>query len=217
MKMKSPKNHHILMGDVIRSRDQEGDVLISRFQALVDLCNKRLGGRIKSPLTITLGDEFQGVVDSFKTAAESVLFMEEEILKQGFPLKLRYVSHFGPIDSEINPERAHGMLGAGLTKARELLVAGKKEKSRILFSPDTIQHIDLANNLFFVATLIIDRWKVEDYGLIHDMITSDDNEQVGGLHGMNASQVWKRRKTLEIKEYQLVKQTILSMAGQADE
>ena len=107
------------------------------------------------------------------------------------------------------------MLGYGLTRARELLSALKREKSRVLFSPDSLPRIKLINDLFHVITLLYDRWKIEDYRLIYDMINRDANEQVGQLHGMNASQVWKRRKTLEIKEYQLVRQTIMALAGNA--
>ena len=59
--------HFILMADVVKSRDQEPVAMMQAFHSLVRDLNTSFGCRLLSPLTITLGDEFQGVPDSFLT------------------------------------------------------------------------------------------------------------------------------------------------------
>ena len=55
--------HYIIMADIISSRtiDKKEDFM-GQFKALTSLANKRFKDSIVSPLTITLGDEFQGIV-----------------------------------------------------------------------------------------------------------------------------------------------------------
>lgn len=53
-------------------------------------------------------------------------------------------------------------------------------------------------------------WKKEDYLLIMDMINNENNAEVGKLHGKNRDQIWKRRRTLMINEYNQLKNFILT-------
>ncbi len=60
-----PKKQHsypIFMGDVVNSSDYDGEVLSKGLKELVESTNKKFGKAILSPLTITLGDEFQGIL-----------------------------------------------------------------------------------------------------------------------------------------------------------
>jgi hypothetical protein len=199
--------HFIIMADVIRSRETKLTVTAEMLKSLCVHINSKYKKTILSPLTVTLGDEFQGIVDSAKTGLMIIIEMEEMILKKEIDFKLRYVLLYGRIETKINTQTAHEMLGEGLTDARHILTAAKKEKYR--FYIHGTPNAELSDNLFRVYQSVVDDWKMKDYVLITNMIT-DDNKSTAEKAGKTLSQIWKRKKTLKIEEYQILKKTILT-------
>lgn len=202
------KSHYILMGDVVSSKDYNSKTLQKQLINITDSCNSALRDDLLSPYTITLGDEFQGIPNSLDTAIRTLFYYEEECLRQTLKFKLHYVVHYGKIDTKINPKIAYEMMGPGLTKARELLGSKKRERKRFQFLLDNEILSQQLNRLFEVLDSIIQSWKVDDFLLILDMINNDNNAEVGEKHGKNRDQIWKRRKTLMVHEYNLIKETI---------
>ena len=209
-------DHHILMGDVVASSKQDHRQLQADLKELVASCNTSLAPGIKSPYTITLGDEFQGVAASLRDSVAAILFLEEKILSAKLDFKLHYVAHLGPIDTPINPDIAHQMMGTGLTTARALLTQKRRERPRFHFEyPDPLVG-NLLNDIFFVLERIIDRWNLRDYALITDMIAHTDNAEVGQMHGKDRSLIWRRRATLRIEEYRRLKSAVEHIAADFD-
>ncbi|RNC85212.1 MAG: hypothetical protein ED557_00080 [Balneola sp.] len=202
------KNYSILMGDVTGSSTKDAEALKADLKTLVDKANSLFKNSIFSPLTITLGDEFQGVTDSLSTAINIIFSMEELRLQQSLDFNLHYVYQYGEIDTEINPDIAHEMLGAGLTEARKMLTSKKRDRKRFQFYLDEPIHSEQLTRIFEVLDSIIESWKKEDFPLILDMINNENNQEVGELHQKTRTQIWKRRKTLMIKEYSLLKSFI---------
>lgn len=202
------KEQYILMGDVVSSKDYDSQMLQKQLKTLTANCNEALQQSLLSPYTITLGDEFQGIPSSLSAAIETLFYLEEECLRQSLDFKLHYVLHLGIIETEINPDIAYEMMGPGLTKARELLSSKKRNRKRFQFQlndeTDTLQ----LNRLFEILDSIILSWKKDDFSLILDMINNENNAEVGAIHDKNRDQIWKRRKTLMIHEYNLLKETI---------
>jgi hypothetical protein len=126
-----PKRHVILMADIIGSSDRPGKRLMRRFLEMVDGVNAGNADRLLSPLTVTLGDEFQGVPESVDAAVDLIIALEQQRVHQQADFLLRYVIVEGVIETPLNPVRAHEMLGPGLTRAREQL-AGLKSSDRRL-------------------------------------------------------------------------------------
>ena len=120
----------ILMADIISSGYFEQEHLMNDFKKAVNLINKRHKKHLISPLTITLGDEFQGIPESISSALEIIFDLEEMLIQQHFTFRLRYSLGQGVIDTPINTKVAYGMLGSGLTQAREALEALKHEHIR---------------------------------------------------------------------------------------
>ena len=92
------QNNYILMGDVISSSEKDSMSLIDAFQTEVKRINDNLHYKklIKSPLTITLGDEFQGVIKSLKASLSIIFALDLEFLQYDFDL--RYALHYGEIE-----------------------------------------------------------------------------------------------------------------------
>jgi len=202
--------YYILMGDVIRSRDYDLEKLAEELKELVQSANRNLRCKTLSPYTITLGDEFQGVTQSLESGIETLFYFEEQRLARQWDFSVRYVLHHGKIDTEINPETSYGMLGEGLTRARNQLASKKRDRKRFQVSLDDRELGDQINRLFEVISGITDRWKTDDFALIHDMIRNENDQEVGDIHGKDRSQIYKRRKTLLVKEYTLLKESIFS-------
>ena len=206
-----PKKQHsypIFMGDVVNSSDYDGEVLSKGLKELVESTNKKFSKDILSPLTITLGDEFQGILSSVSSGIDLLFHLEEELLRTEPDFKLHYVLLLGEIETEINPDIAYEMMGKGLTEARKMLSSKKRNRKRFRFKLQNKEQTEQLSKIFEVLDTIILNWKKEDYPLILDMINNDNNSEVGDLHDKNRDQIWKRRKTLMINEYNLLKDFI---------
>ncbi len=205
------KIQHILMADVINSRKLKGKIVAEKLAAIVTNANKSFKKNILSPLTITLGDEFQAVLDSPETAIRIIISIEEQMISINCPFKLRYAFHSGEIETSLNKKIAHGMIGKGLTKTREILDDVKKDNERFfIFSNKTDK---VLNNFFILYRSFVDKWKQKDFKTITLFIKNDDYKTVAKLNHTTASAMWKKKKALSIKEYNIIKQLILQYAG----
>ncbi len=197
------------MADIINSRNKKGKTLINIFKKLTEEANKTFKNNLLSPLTITLGDEFQGIPASLKDSILIIIWFEEAIAKNGLDIKLRYVLNYGSVDTEINPKIAHAMLGEGLTEARNILVGLKKNKStRFHFRLKKPTDHSLATNCFILFQNIVDEWKQEDAPLLSNFLEGMNYKDVAGLRSKNISLMWKRNKSLKIEPYNAIKAII---------
>lgn len=111
----------VLMGDLVASRQAASASELHRhFNTIVERMNRVHGDLLVSPLTITLGDEFQGrcrnLRDAFRIAAEMRLrFLREEV-------RCRFVVGWVRVETPINRQKAWNMMGPGFAEAREMLL-----------------------------------------------------------------------------------------------
>ena len=197
------------MADIIKSRQSDQKQLMTAFNDVVSCINEANANRFLSPLTITLGDEFQCVVKTVSDALAVIIRLEEEILSRQAGFKLRYVLLEGVIDTPINSQIAYGMLGEGLSKARKALQESKHGSLRF--------HIDLLNrsksqalnNSFLVYQKLLENWNIKkDYDILMAFLTLHDYKEVAEKLGKTRSQIWKREKSLKINEYIAMKEII---------
>ncbi|WMX14383.1 MULTISPECIES: SatD family protein [unclassified Aureispira] len=197
------EQHYILMADIIGSGSQNGGDLMKDFKELVEKVNRENNNKLLSPLTITLGDEFQGVATSLEDAINLIIALEEEIIDLKKAFKLRYVLYHGVIDTPINSEVAYGMLGEGLTQARALLESLKKDRKRRF-------HVHLMTNEYLMSLLnltflnyqsIVDDWRMKDWDMVKSFLNLKDYKKVAEVLGKDNSSVFRRKDSLEILEY----------------
>ena len=195
------------MGDIVGSRKKEGAIQMEVFNKLISFLNTNYKDQILSPLTITLGDEFQGVVKNRRAGEEMIIAAEEWLLNKTENIKIRFLLHYGIIETPINPEIAYGMLGKGLTDARDGLNAMKKEKDR--FKVSGMEDNDNINDHFILFQSIIDGWSIADRKLVADFLKESDYKKVAEMNKKDASLMWKRERSLKIREYKIIKELIL--------
>jgi hypothetical protein len=212
--MTSKTRSIILMADIAGSSGTSRPTrLMKAFRQLVDDVNQGQAGQLHSPLTITLGDEFQGVVRDREAAVRMIVGMEESIVALGRPFTLRYVMHEGRIDTPINPERAHGMMGPGLTTARTLLGELKKDRhSRFRVALHSERTSGLLNDAFLLYGALVDAWSDRDLPLLAAFMELEDYREVAAALGKDISLMWRRRRNLRMEEYNAIKRLLFSLA-----
>lgn len=194
-------NRVVLMAGVVDSHEYEGKELMNKLQELVKFINQIFYESILSPLTITLGDEFQGVIDKPSNAVAMIYEMEEWIVENEWDFKLRYVIVEGKIDTEINSESAHEMLGEGLTKARKRLEEMKKETNRFYISVKDKKITSSVSKSLRLSQHFIDSWQPKDRATVSGFLNGLDYKELAKKLGKDDSSVWRRRKSLAIEEY----------------
>lgn len=201
-------NRIILMADVVDSHNFEGKELMGWLQELVKFTNRIFSHAIQSPLTITLGDEFQGVVDHPVNAVTMLFAMEEWIIENEWDFKLRYVIVEGKIDTVINRKSAHEMIGEGLTQARKKLGEMKKDPYRMYISIQDTKKTTTVSKSMLLAQHFIDSWHPKDRTTVSGFLNGLDYKELAKKLGKDDSSVWRRRKSLAIEEYLVCKSLI---------
>lgn len=108
------------MGDIVGSeRAASLKAVHKAFNKAVDRANEVHASYIASPLTITLGDEFQGLLTSFAHAWDVAVALRLELLAADVPC--RFVVGAAKLDTPLNTKEAWNMMGSGLSAARDKL------------------------------------------------------------------------------------------------
>lgn len=205
------------MGDVIGSRRKDQRKLIDSFKQTINAVNKTKKRNFLSPMTITLGDEFQSVVADLPAALDIIFEIEEKIVAGGEDFKLRYILEEGAIETPINHKVAYGMLGSGLTSARAHLDGSKNAKARFFFYLTNDKKSQAFNDAFLIFQGIVDDWKIsKDYRIIAMFLQHMDYKQVAEQTNKDRSLIWKRERSLKLDEYFAVKEIIKYIGEESD-
>lgn len=197
------------MADIIASGEKNQNQLMEDFKELIREVNNSYKDEILSPLTITLGDEFQCVLKDLIASTNIILNLEESIIHKKLGFQLRYMLNEGNIETPINKNIAHEMLGSGLTNARQILNDSKHDKFRFAISIENKLQNDILINAFKIFENITEKWNVKkDYETVSNFIKYKDYKIVSETMNKTRSQLWKREKTLNIESYNSIKSII---------
>jgi len=118
-----PKNRRslaVLMGDLVGSERAQSVKAVHRaFNNAVDSANNSWATEIESPLTITLGDEFQGLLSTLGHAWAVACELRLRLLTAN--VSCRFVIGATQLETPVNPKEAWNMMGSGLAAARDKL------------------------------------------------------------------------------------------------
>ncbi|HMP99775.1 MAG TPA: SatD family protein [Cyclobacteriaceae bacterium] len=202
------------MADIIDSSGKESRKLMNSLRHIVEDVNSNFSKReILSPLTITLGDEFQSVLNSVEVACKVILFIEEKLLARKADFSLRYVIHEGKIDTPINKVRAHEMLGPGLTQSRKLLSSLKSSKERFLIDIDDKEKSEKLSLSFKVYEGLVNQWTTSSRDVVYSFLQEDDYKILSKKLKKDPSTVWRRKHSLMIDEYKSMRELIMKLAA----
>ncbi len=201
----------MLMADVLRSRSMNPNELLDVLKTITSSINQSYSTAILSPLTITLGDEFQGIFNNLHSTVEVMMVIEEKTLVLDPRFQLRFSVRFDEISTPINEKIAHQMYGPALTLAREELQHLKKSNSRFSIYTGQTEMDHYLNRLFKVLQMLKGQWNSSHYKAIFDFLNGkrDYKELVKKGHYQNESGAWKMVKSQNLEEYLILKELIL--------
>lgn len=198
----APRNHTVLMGDIVESEKfPSREHLHVVFNRSVDAANQKHGDDIASPLTITLGDEFQGLFFSRVAAFRVAHEMRLELLREG--VRCRFVVGDVHLETPLNKSSAWNMLGRGLAEARGRLEE-KQDPNAYRFSfPEDGDLPPLLDAIGSSLSFLEEGWTERQQLYIRENLLSGlDVVEIADRHGVSKRAVYKGLEAANLKLYQ---------------
>lgn len=148
---------YILMGDVIKSRSKDSELLWNDLNEIVEKANDEFITSILSPLQIKIGDEFQVVMKDMASSLQLLYYLNVYFTYKN--IKVRFAIGYGHIETTINSYSANNMMGKGLTNTYEML-NDKKDPNRYRFYVEENKKIEIALNSIGLLLSEIEEMKV---------------------------------------------------------
>ena len=172
-----------IIGDIVKSRKiiDRNALQMTLNQTLTDI-NNQYREDIASNFTITLGDEFQGVLkDSF-----SLFRILDDLELASYPTKFRFGIGIGDITTVIDQNMSIGADGPAYYNAREMIDELKKEETRkrgliinrmIKTSQSENQDDEMMNTILSLMTVIKRKWSKRERQIILDYMSHKDGQE----------------------------------------
>lgn len=206
----------VVMGDIVESEKFPSKrMLHDVFNAAVNDINVRHEPEVTSPLTITLGDEFQGLTNTFSAGFSVAHDLRLYLLKK--QVRCRFVVGIVEIETPLNRERAWNMMGAGLAEARDKLNQ-KNDPNAYRFSlyndPELTGLLDAVG---LSLTFIEDEWSEVQLGYVtatHE--TGGDTGAIAAERGVSIRSVYKGLKAANFDFYERQTKALLNYLSSYD-
>ena len=199
----------VIMGDLVKSRGA-GSIaaLHAAFNTAIARTNSESNAALLSPLTITLGDEFQGLTHTVSDAATVARQLRYDLLRQD--ISCRFVIGLAKLETPVNSDKAWNMMGDGLATARTML----NDKSDALIYkvslPHHPLHQTLLNALGAGLGMIERNWTAQQQ---HDIMAMMDGTAPSALaqeRGVTVHSIYKVRSSGEFDTYVTQWQAMMS-------
>jgi len=171
----------VIIGDIIKSREiKNREKLQTIFQA--NLNPEKIRERtnihialseivefenVVSRFTVTIGDEFQGVINSANNLFKFILNFEYDIRNEfNENLDFRYGFGVGEITTKINKEAAIGMDGPAFYNARESLNLAKRESYKYSFKSNSNRDLVINNMLYWIDDKMMS-WSIQKQKILN--------------------------------------------------
>ncbi len=158
------QQYFVIIGDMVQSREiRERQKVQEAFQRALAQVQQEYKQGIVSPLTLTIGDEFQTVLDQSDRFFAMIHCLEEYLPD----IRFRYGLGVGEISTALNRKAAIGMDGPAFHFARQALEQARQMKRRFVFvcaSPKIQARIDLFFNWIDTITA---GWSKEKLQILH--------------------------------------------------
>jgi hypothetical protein len=188
------------MGDLIGSEKRRA-AAHDALNWAVDAANIRFASAIASPLTITLGDEFQGLLSSYAAAVRAVRFIRYGLLSRD--INCRFALGAVRLETPLNVEKAWNMAGEGLAATREALMQ-KSEGATYRFLLPADENVEaLVNALAHAIAYIEAQWSSRQRAFVLEELFNDARSvaDVAVALGVSRSVAYKLRRAARLDDY----------------
>ncbi len=120
--------YYAIIGDIKRSKKIENRCEIQeKLKKILDNVNSIYNNDISAKFLITLGDEFQGLLEITAPILEIIKYIQREI----YPIKLRFGVGIGNVSTLINHEAAIGADEPAFYAAREMIEFLREQEKKL--------------------------------------------------------------------------------------
>ena len=120
--------YYAIIGDIKRSKKIENRCEIQeKLKKIPDNVNSIYNNDISAKFLITLGDEFQVLLEITAPILEIIKYIQREI----YPIKLRFGVGIGNVSTLINHEAAIGADGPAFYAAREMIEFLREQEKKL--------------------------------------------------------------------------------------
>lgn len=205
-----------IIGDIVDSRKiKNRDDIQKKLLSILKEINIDFKNNIAAKFLITLGDEFQGLLND----ANNLLKIIDTIKFKMYPIKIRFGVGIGSIDTNINSEMALGADGPAFHYARAMVEKIRKInkiKSKSLINTDIILDannndnvINLINDNLSLCYELEEKWTDKQRLLIEEMLfTNKTQRELAEEFKIAQSSVQRRLKTSGYYNYINAKRNI---------
>ena len=197
-----------VIGDLVDSRSIPArEKFQKQFAQVITEVNLRFRPSIASKFTVTIGDEFQGLLGK----ASHICRLVDTIISGLYPVKVRFGIGVGHISTEIDPAKSLGADGPAYWAARRAIEYIHDNNdygtSRTHLFPSESPESRLINSALAANGLILGSWRSTQMAVLQALVDSDlyadDFEQVKLADYMNLTpaSLQKRIKGSGVKVY----------------
>lgn len=187
----------VLIGDLVASRQADDRAALQRTlgAALAD-ANRAGAGRLVSPWTITLGDEFQAVYGGPAGVLRDLVGLQAALL----PARVRFAIGIGPMATPINPDQALGMDGPAFYAARDGIEA-LKESGRSLAVAGNLDSGDArwAAALLAVVDALSRKWRPNRFEVLYRLLGDEPVADIAAALDLSVQAVYRNIRDGELE------------------
>lgn len=192
----------VLMGDLVASEKAGSPIALHElFNRAIAHQNREAKADILSPLTITLGDEFQGLVRTMTAGLPIMQKLRFELLQNG--LECRFALGASKLQTPVNRKRAWNMMGVGLAATREKLNEKKTETLYRFYVPGNRASEAALEALGAGLTSIERRWTPQQLHDIAGLMSGKSVQEIARYRNVSAHSVYKVRSSGDFDLYLL--------------
>ncbi len=201
------KQYIAVIGDIKGSKQSSNRSEIQKqLKSVLTDINIQYGEDVASKFVITLGDEFQGLLEQGSHIMDILTSIELRM----YPVEIRFGIGVGKITTEINPEMSLGADGPAYYNAREAITRLKEREKRsksaisdtIIITEGDVPTELLLNSLLSLLTVIKQGWTDRQLEVIKDYLEHRDNQLgVARRLGITQSSVQKSLSNANFYSY----------------
>lgn len=200
------REHYIaIIGDIVDSKKIADRKQVQReLNALLDRINRTYKSDIAAKFTITLGDEFQGLLKGSK----NIIGIIQEVELQMLSFEIRLGIGIGEVSTDIDFEHSFQIDGSAYHRARQMIkqlqkkkVSYTTQKSNIMLcsKPSDWKTDELINSVFSLCYVLKSKWSERQKQVITAFLSSNQNQyKAAEKLGIQQSSV---NKSLHISEF----------------
>lgn len=189
----------VLIADIVRSRDIQARHHFQRkLKDTLTAINKTSRQSLLSPMTLTIGDEFQAVYG----AVDTMLFDLIEVMTAIHPNRVRVAIGHGPLSTDINRRAALEMDGRAFNDARKLMDT-MKQNSKTAIQITTSEPLDLrlVNVCLTLLANAIDEWRINTIQIFKYLLQKRETDEMGEMLEITRRAVNKNIANHHLKDH----------------